>query len=193
MEQGDVVGLVANTDRVGGVQVRHGNGDHAVSSDLVVNAGGRSSQMTRWLEELGYPVPPALMVHADIAYSSRIYRRTTRVYEDPSAIVVLGDPVGNPRVGGAFPIEGERWIVVMMGVHGDRPPTDDEGFLDFAQSLPQDDVARLIQAEEPLGPAVSHRLPFSQWRRFDKLKRHPVGLVAVAMPSAASIPCTARA
>ena len=179
IQRGDVHGLVIRHDRVVGAEVRQEGGGHTVSGDLVVNASGRSSQMTRWLEDLGHPVPPVMTVRADIAYSSRLYRRTTREYRDPSLVAVVGDPLGNPRVGGAFPIEGPRWIVVMMGVHGDRPPTDDAGFLAFAESLPKDDLARLIKAEEPLGPAVSHRLPFSQWRRFDKLKRHPAGLVAI--------------
>jgi flavin-dependent dehydrogenase len=120
-----------------------------------------------------------MTVRADIAYCSRLYRRTASIYPDPSAVAVLGDPVGNPRIGAAFPIEGQRWIVAMGGVHGDRPPTDDAGLLAFAESLPKDDLARLIQTEEPLGPAVTHRLPFSQWRRFDKVKRHPAGLVAI--------------
>ena len=179
IQRGDVHGLTIRNDRVVGAELRHEDGDHTLPGDLVVNASGRSSQMTRWLEDLGHPVPPVMTVRADIAYSSRLFRRTTGIYPDPSVVAVGADPVDNPRGGGAAPIEGQRWIVVLAGVHGDRPPTDDAGFLAFAETLPKDDVARLIQSEEPLGPAVSHRLPFSQWRRFDKLKRHPAGLVAI--------------
>jgi 2-polyprenyl-6-methoxyphenol hydroxylase-like FAD-dependent oxidoreductase len=179
IQRGDILGLEISNDRVVGARVRHEDGDHTLPTDLVVNASGRSSQMTRWLEDLGHPIPPVMTVRADIAYSSRLYERTTRLYPAPSLIAVVGDPVENPRVAAAFPIEGQRWILAIMGVHGDRPPTDDAGFVAFAESLPKADVARLMRAEEPLGPAVTHRLPFSQWRRFDKVKRHPAGLVAI--------------
>ena len=32
-------------------------------------------------------------------------------------------------------LEGDRWMVTLAGILGDHPPTDPDGFLDFARSL----------------------------------------------------------
>jgi 2-polyprenyl-6-methoxyphenol hydroxylase-like FAD-dependent oxidoreductase len=69
--------------------------------------------------------------------------------------------------------------VTLGGCHGDHPPTDDEGFAAFAASLPSDDLSELITTEEPIGEILPHRLASSQWRRYDKVKRHPVGFLAL--------------
>ena len=37
------------------------------------------------------------------------------------------------RGGLIFPIEGNRWMVTLFGAHGDHPPTDDAGFLQFRE------------------------------------------------------------
>jgi hypothetical protein len=35
-----------------------------------------------------------------------------------------------------------------------------------------------VRTGEPLGPVVQHRMPSSQWRRYDKMRRLPDGLLA---------------
>ena len=65
----------------------------------------------------------------------------------------------------------------MAGLHGERPPTDDAGFLAFARSLPSPEVADLIASATPLGPIVTHRLRSNQRRHVEKLRRVPGGLV----------------
>ena len=42
--------------------------------------------------------------------------------------------------------------MTLAGSHGDHPPTDDEGYLAWARTLPTGDIADLIRDEEPLGP-----------------------------------------
>ena len=64
-------------------------------------------------------------------------------------------------------------------MHGDRAPSDDAGFLGFAETLPRADIADIIREEDPVGPIVMHRFPASQWRHYEKLRRHPVGFVVV--------------
>ena len=149
-----------------------------IASDLVVDASGRGSQATRWLQSLGYPAPATDQVHVDMAYATRLYSRTPGRLPQGIWYVTISDPEVK-RFGVAFPIEGDRWIVTLAGCHGDHPSTDERAHLEFARSLPTHDVADILEHEEPLGPVVPHRMASSQWRRFDRLDRHPSGFLAI--------------
>jgi 2-polyprenyl-6-methoxyphenol hydroxylase-like FAD-dependent oxidoreductase len=150
----------------------------SMAADLVVDASGRAGRSLHWLEELGYEAPPVTEIAVDVAYATRIVR------PDPShaaadyrfAIALAGPPTG--RWGVAAALEGDdRWIVTLTGLHGERPPTDDAGFLAFARSLPSPEVADLVASATPLGPIVTHRLHSNQRRHVEKLRRVPGGLV----------------
>ena len=178
--QAPVRGLDSDGNRVVGVAIGGDGGrlEH-VRADLVVDASGRGSQASRWLAEMGYDAPPVSEVRIDIAYASRLYRRTPGRLPDRTWMTTIDDPSRSERFGVAFPIEGDRWIVTLAGCHGDRPPTDDEGHLAFAKRLPTPDIADILEHEQPAGPIVSHRFPSNHWRHFEKLRRHPAGFVAL--------------
>jgi 2-polyprenyl-6-methoxyphenol hydroxylase-like FAD-dependent oxidoreductase len=135
--------------------------------------------VVQWLREAGYPEPPVARVHMDMTYATRLYRRTAGRLPDGTWIVTISDPDQSKRLAVAFPIEGDRWIVTLAGFHGDNAPADDAGYLAFAESLPTDEVASIIREEEPAGPILAHRLPSSQWRQFEKVKRHPGRFLAM--------------
>jgi 2-polyprenyl-6-methoxyphenol hydroxylase-like FAD-dependent oxidoreductase len=172
--------LLASGGRVDGVEVEaEDDGRRELAADLVVDATGRGSQASRWLEELGYGAPPVAQVRIDMAYSSTVLTRTPGRLPDRSWFVTVGDVPRSKRFGVAFPIEGDRWIVTVGGCHGDHPPTDDAGQLAYAESLPAGDIADVLRNESRLEPIVAHRLPSNQWRHFDALKRHPAGFLAL--------------
>ena len=50
--------------------------------------------------------------------------------------------------------------------------------LSFAEEYSPPRVLDAVRAGEPLGPVVRYRMPSSQWRRYDKMRRLPDGLVA---------------
>jgi hypothetical protein len=127
----------------------------------------------------GFAEPPVSQVHIDMGYASRLYRRTPGRLPEGSCMVIIGSPPDSKRLGVAFPIDGDRWIVTLCGMHGDHAPTDDEWFLAFARSLPTGDVADVIASEEPLGAIMTHRLASDQWRHFEKVRRHPAGFLAL--------------
>lgn len=179
MMRADVLGVSVEDGRVIGVSAEGPQGPVTVPANLVVDASGRGSQATRWLVASGFPSPPVAQIHIDMAYATRLYRRTSERLPDGTWIITISDPARSNRQGVAFPIEGDRWIVALAGFHGDRPPSDDAGYLDYAESLPTDDVAGIIRREEPVGPIVAHRLPSNQWRHFEKVKRHPAGFVSL--------------
>jgi 2-polyprenyl-6-methoxyphenol hydroxylase-like FAD-dependent oxidoreductase len=115
----------------------------------------------------------------DVAYASRTLRRVPGQAADGAWFVTISTPPTHKRAGVLFPIEGDRWIVTLVGFHGDHPPTDDEGFLAFARSLPVGDIASILEVAEPDSPIVPHRMPSSQWRHYEKVRRAPAGFVAL--------------
>ena len=49
-------------------------------------------------------------------------------------------------------------MVTQVGMHGDHPPADDGGFLEFAKTLPAQDVYEALARAEPLTPHYALRL-----------------------------------
>jgi 2-polyprenyl-6-methoxyphenol hydroxylase-like FAD-dependent oxidoreductase len=49
----------------------------------------------------------------------------------------------------------------------------------FAEEYTPTPILAAVRSAEPLGEVVRHRMPSSQWRRYDKMRRFPDGLLAV--------------
>lgn len=49
------------------------------------------------------------------------------------------------------------WQVILSGYGGDHPPTDEEGFLAFAASLPAPSLAAAMAVGEPLSPIMRYQ------------------------------------
>jgi 2-polyprenyl-6-methoxyphenol hydroxylase-like FAD-dependent oxidoreductase len=175
LRAGALAGLVGREGRVTGVELDDGS---RISSELVVDCSGRGSQASRWLEALGYDAPPVAHVKIDMGYATTFLRRTAD-HPQGTAIITIGQPPESKRLAVMFPIEGDRWILTLCGFHGDHAPTDDAGFLAFAESLPVPDVADILRDAEKLTPIVTHRMPSNQWRHFEKCTRAPAGFVAL--------------
>ncbi|MFF1378963.1 FAD-dependent oxidoreductase [Streptomyces sp. NPDC058308] len=181
LRTGETVGLVGGDGAVGGVRVRDPSGGSTViNADLVVDCSGRRSRADHWLTGLGYPVPDVQLVQSDVRYTTRVFHRSTSVRTDGAAgYFVISDPQAKRRFGTAMPIEGDRWIITLAGLHGEGAPTDPAGYLSWARTLPTAKIASIIEDERPIGAAVRFRLPGSEWRLFHRLAAHPRGFVCV--------------
>jgi 2-polyprenyl-6-methoxyphenol hydroxylase-like FAD-dependent oxidoreductase len=166
--------------RIPGVCVRGRHGDtleDEVRADLVVDAGGRGSQTPQRLAELGYRQPLEVRVDANVGYATRVYERPAGTRNWQSLVVF--DPPPRHRGGLIFPIEGQRWMVTLVNSHGDYPPDDAAGFLNFAKSLSRPDVYDALATARPIGDIVTHRLPTNQRRYYERLARFPTGLLVM--------------
>jgi len=181
----DVVGLVGDPahDRVTGLQHRKRGpeglaGDSAsTTADLIVDASGRNSQAPAWLAELGYPQPRETTITSFLGYASRTYAPPQGFNADWKAIYLQAQPPENARMGGLFTMENGTWIVSLGGAGRDYPPTDEAGFLDFALSLRSSAIYDAIRRAEPLSPIRGYQRTANQFRRYDRLKRFPDGLL----------------
>ncbi|HEX5634230.1 MAG TPA: hypothetical protein VFX50_13415, partial [Gemmatimonadales bacterium] len=75
--------------------------------------------------------------------------------------------------------EHGTWIISLMGLKGDRPPTDEAGFRAFAESMPAKEIGQFMAAAEPIGDPVPAGFPCNVRRRYDRLARFPDGYVVV--------------
>lgn len=181
LEQHDILGLVSTSDnsRVIGVRVRDTAGTEKVlRADLVLDATGRGSRTPAWLEQLGYARPAEDRVKIGLAYTTRFYRRPAGSFTDTWSINPVASPQ-HPR-GAFFGLSDEdTCIVSLTGILGDHPPTDPEGFLAFAKSLPVPDVYDGIKDAEPLDDPTSFGFPASVRRRYEHLTAFPAGLLVL--------------
>ena len=177
----DVVGLLTtpNRERVTGVRaVRRSDGSTAEvhSADLVIDAAGRGSRASAWLETLGFGRPDEDRLPIDLHYTSRRYRLGSNALAGNLASVQAATPA-SPRAGVLARLESDEWLLTLAGILGDRPPTEPDGFLEFARSLSFSDIYEAIRHAEPLDDPVEFRFPASVRRRYERLTRLPDGLL----------------
>jgi 2-polyprenyl-6-methoxyphenol hydroxylase-like FAD-dependent oxidoreductase len=183
LDRCDVVGLATPPDhrRVDGVRVLRradGSAGESLGADLVVDATGRGSRTPAWLEALGYARPPRDQVRIGLAYATRIYRLAPDVLDGDLAILVAATP-RHPRTGALQRLEGDRWMLTLAGILDDHPPTDPDGFDDFARSLQFPEIHEAISSAEPLDTPVAFRFPASVRHRYERCDRLPAGFLVI--------------
>lgn len=189
LEGHEICGLVASEDKqqVTGVRVRPRNRDDydengsetILHADLVVDTSGRPSEAPQWLTELGYQAPEETVVDAFWGYATRIYEPPANWQADWKLTLCLPRPPYQPRAGVIQPVEGGRWLVTVAGVMRDYPPTDEEGFLQFAKSLSTSAIYDAIKNARPLTGIRGFRRTANRLRHFEKLPALPRGFVAM--------------
>lgn len=178
VEKAEVTGLLPATDgeAVAGAKVRHRDGsvdEEIILADLVVDASGRNSSASRWLEELGYESPEETVVDAHLGYASRVYEDSEDDAFDWKALLVQAAPPDFTRGGVLYPIEGGRWIAGLSGLGKDYPPTDEEGFVEFARSLRTPMLYEAIRTLKPISKIHGFRATRNHRRHYENLSSQP--------------------
>jgi 2-polyprenyl-6-methoxyphenol hydroxylase-like FAD-dependent oxidoreductase len=73
--------------------------------------------------------------------------------------------------------ENNTWMLTVFGMVGREPPADYVGMLRFIEDFTPAHVMSALWCAEPLGKATRYRTPSSRWRRYDKVRRFPAGLL----------------
>jgi 2-polyprenyl-6-methoxyphenol hydroxylase-like FAD-dependent oxidoreductase len=175
----DVVELTSIPDRsrVNGVTITSHEGDEkrALTAALVVDATGRGSRTPAFLEQLGYdrPVEDELVVR--LAYASQLVRIPPGMHRE--LLVLVGPVPGRPTGMGLITYENATWMLTVFGLVGREPAADFAGMLAFMEGFAPAHVLSALRHAEPLGEPARYRAPSSRWRRYDKMRRFPVGLL----------------
>jgi 2-polyprenyl-6-methoxyphenol hydroxylase-like FAD-dependent oxidoreductase len=169
--------LTANDDRthVTGVQLRSSADpdEHlTLNADLVIDTTGRGSPSPRWLTTLGYESPAEERLQVDVHYATRLFRR------DPGDLggcrhVLIDVPPDGRRGGVALAVEDDRWQVTLIGMLGERPPTELHAFTQYAASLWSDDLHTIVDGATPLDDGSPRAFPSFSWHRYDQLASLP--------------------
>lgn len=179
-ENHDVVGLTATPDgrRVDGARVVDRATDLAVTlpADLVIDATGRGSRTPVFLEQLGYGRPEEDEVKVQLAYACQLVRIPPGVIKE-HMIAHFPQP-GQPRMFAMIGYENSSWMIGAGTMAGLEPPRDHAEILSYAAELAPS-VFDAIRAAEPISDVVHHRVPSNRWRRYDKMRRIPDGLLVV--------------
>jgi 2-polyprenyl-6-methoxyphenol hydroxylase-like FAD-dependent oxidoreductase len=179
LEHHDVLALSSTADRsrVTGAEVVNRDTRHrtTLTADLVVDATGRGSRTPVFLEQLGYerPAEDEVMVH--LAYACQPVRIAPGAVSE-NFIAVTPVP-GRPKMFGMIAYENDTAIFAVGAMAGQEPPGTAAEMLTFAADFaPAHALAALADAE-PLGEVAHYRVPSNRWRRYDKMRRLPAGLL----------------
>ncbi|MFN8441003.1 MAG: FAD-dependent monooxygenase [Caldilineaceae bacterium] len=183
LDECDVESPIASEDRkqLTGIEILHrvSGQREQLRADLIVDASGRGSAATKWLAQLGFEKPSESSVKINVGYATRIFRRQPGDMDGAQLIMVAPDAPQGKRTGLIFPIEGDRWICSLGGFHGDHAPLDEEGFMEFARSLPAPDVYDTLRKLEPISDIYPYKYPGSLRRHYEMMKQFPEGYLVL--------------
>ena len=177
LENTEVLGLVKdpNANRIAEVTIASRTTDfesvvaRKLQPDLIVDTTGRASRAPLWLQKLGYATPEDIVINAHIGYASRFYKIPKGFDADWKGNFVQAAPPEQRRGGFVLTVEGDRWLVTLIGGGRDYPPHDNDSF-QFARSLPVSSIYDAIRNAEPLSPIRTHRGTENRLRRFNALR-----------------------
>ena len=164
--------------KISGVAFTQSEEQATMHADLVVDTTGRASRTPQWLTELGYDVPKETSFETGLRYASRMYQ--PKKEQDWQVMILYPKMPESKKLGVICGVEEDRWLVTLVGYLGDHPPTDEEGYLDYARQLASPEIYHLLQEAEPLSDITTFTYPRQRRRHYDKLKRFPDGLVVMA-------------
>ena len=167
----------ADRNRVTGARVvsRDSGAERELTADVVMDAMGRGAHTPAFLERLGYgrPVEDHIVMHTTyVSQLLRIPRGTLNVM-----LVDISPAPGRPTGMFLTGYEDDTWMFTVFGMVGHEPPRDLAGMLSFAKEYCPAHLIAAMRAAEPIGEVAHHRMPSSQWRRYDKMPRLPDGLL----------------
>lgn len=175
-----VRGLVEKQGRVTGVNVqwKDGRGERVESAEFIVDASGRSSKLPDWLASLGYEKPEETIIDVKLGYAGRRYKIPTNKGNSWRMMLIGNDPPRQSRAGLIYSEEDGIWMVMLAGILEDYPPTNEAGFMAFAEDLDPDFYAAIKDAE-PVGKIIGYRRTENRLRHYENLKRWPERLIAL--------------
>ena len=174
----DVVEPIADqAGRVTGARVvnRDTGEETVLDAELVIDATGRAARAMVFLEKLGYGRPVEQQQRIDLNYSSQFLRIPAGMI--PEKMIALGPVPERPTGAGLLAYENEAWIMTLIGVAGHRLPNDLAGMIECVAQFAPPSLVAALHAAEPVGDVSAQHYPTSAWRRYDKMRRFPAGLL----------------
>lgn len=173
--------LVPKGSRIGAVQYSvRGGASTVLEADLIIDATGRHSKLTLdALAAMEREIPEDTEIDIDIAYTTTVYKIPEDAPTSWKYSYLLANPPDDGRSALLIPIEGGRWMATLVARHGQRVPSDPDGFLAFAKGLRTPLIFEAIKNAERLEPLSNFVVRGSRWRHYERLGDFPVGLLPI--------------
>jgi 2-polyprenyl-6-methoxyphenol hydroxylase-like FAD-dependent oxidoreductase len=176
---GQVTGLEIGATAVTAVRYESDGVAGREPGDLVVDAMGRASRLSAWLESAGWERPPVTRVTTGINYATAFFRRPAGEQPLDTVLAIPGNLLRKDAGGAVFSaVEGDRWIA-MMGGYGDFRPgsTAEDMIRRFRTELPA--PFGHVAANQMVGEVATYRQADSRRRDFWACERLPARLAVV--------------
>lgn len=179
LDNHEVVGPVITGDTVTGARTINRDSGIAtvLDADIVIDATGRASRSTHFLESCGFGAPPESQVPSVGGYSSQLVHIPAGRITERMAFVNRGS-----RLPGLLLVayEHDTWMLAITGPgdHGTLATDFTEMLAAAEQLLPGSIMAGLRDAT-PVGEISLSRSTAAAWRRYDRMPHLPEGLVVV--------------
>ncbi len=175
----DVTALTATPggDRVTGVRVTHRlqGTEHTIPASLVVDATGRGSRTPVFLDELGYTRPPEDELVVKLAYASQQLHIPDGAL--PEMFFAYFPTADRPKTWVLVRYENDTWMLTLGSIAGRPAPASRDEMLTWGEGFVAEHALTAVRAATPLGEVEHYRVPSNRWRRYDKMKRFPQGLL----------------
>ena len=163
---------------VTGAKVTSPGGDaEVIAADLVADAMGRGGRTRAFLSRHGFEKPAEDRVVARVTYSAQLVHWPIDTLQG----VVVGVEATPQRPIGMslIPQENATAMFWLGGMVGHEPPTQFPAMIECAEQFSPPDLIAALRAATPIGPASQHKIPAAVWRRYDRMKAFPAGLLVV--------------
>jgi 2-polyprenyl-6-methoxyphenol hydroxylase-like FAD-dependent oxidoreductase len=114
----------------------------------------------------------------DVHYATGRFKKPNRYRDDAKHIVCFPEPPQD-ALGLLVPVENDEWLIALGGRLEQRPPTDLEGFRNYAASLPIVEIADRVRDAAPVEPVRAYRFRSSTWWHYDRYANLPDRLIPV--------------
>ena len=150
-----------------------------IIADLIVDCSGRNTKTPKWLEAIGFSKPKETRVDSFVGYATRKFVPPKNFDRKWKMLVILNNPISNPRAGIVYPIENGKWLVGLSGIGKNYPPVDEEGFLKFAKSLESSELYDSIKLASPDSDIIGYQIQGSRKYHYEDMQKWPENLIVI--------------
>lgn len=172
-----VVGLVGN-ERVRGARFARGGAEEELTADLVVDAMGRNTPSTRWLEDTGLHIEEEV-VDAGIMYCSAWFEPPSGIDDDWTVLATLPSIPRDPRMGVAIRFGASKMLCSVIDYGKPKAVRTTDELVDRLSVLCVPQIHRLLRASKATSEVAVYGNTQNRRRRFGRLDRFPDGLVVI--------------
>jgi 2-polyprenyl-6-methoxyphenol hydroxylase-like FAD-dependent oxidoreductase len=174
-------GLDYRNDAVSAVRYVADGGEDVMRVDFVVDAMGRASKLSEWVEQAGYDRPRLQRLRTGISYATALFERSDKPDDvDLACALAQFSPPSSPdglAVGAVNAIEGDQWLVMLMAYGDNQSSRSIEAFRSTCAKMPPifgEAVSGTVSRE-----ILTYHQADSRRRDFAGLSRFPARLVSV--------------